>query len=122
MKELQGACAHCGAGITFPADRIGLTVPCPHCEQPTELMLSPPELEPTVPRRVAVLAVSGIVVLIAAFVACVFGLKHFQKVAEEKKRHQLPSSSTSHETNSLRSSGSDVPVSLAPSATNRAAP
>ncbi len=35
-------CRHCGNHIEFPLDASGTTINCPHCNQPTELDLTPP--------------------------------------------------------------------------------
>ncbi len=32
------ACKHCGGHIEFPAEGAGRTIPCPHCNWPTELI------------------------------------------------------------------------------------
>jgi Zn-dependent protease with chaperone function len=36
------ACSHCGTHLEFPISADGLTVNCPHCQQPTELSLAAP--------------------------------------------------------------------------------
>lgn len=63
LKYLKGECAHCGGPIGFPADSIGTTANCPHCGQPTELMLARPEEEPSVPRKTIVWTVAAVLIL-----------------------------------------------------------
>jgi len=36
---LKCSCEHCGGRIEYPAEAIGASVPCPHCQQETPLKL-----------------------------------------------------------------------------------
>jgi hypothetical protein len=36
-KYLECSCIHCGGGIAFPEQGVGMTVACPHCSQDTVL-------------------------------------------------------------------------------------
>jgi hypothetical protein len=38
MDLQKCSCAHCGQHIEFPAEGVGMTVPCPTCEKPLLLM------------------------------------------------------------------------------------
>jgi hypothetical protein len=87
---LQGICSHCGAGITFQADAIGTSIPCPHCGQPTELTLAPPSYAPTISRTRLILTFSTIALLLVCLAACIAGLWYFEKRKEERKLHSMP--------------------------------
>jgi hypothetical protein len=39
QKFLKTPCEHCGENIEFPADGLGMAVPCPHCQKRTRLNL-----------------------------------------------------------------------------------
>jgi hypothetical protein len=39
QKFLKTACEHCGENIEFPAEGLGMAVPCPHCQKRTRLNL-----------------------------------------------------------------------------------
>jgi hypothetical protein len=84
-KYLKGECQHCGGHLEFPAETIGYTADCPHCGQPTELMLARPPEEPTVPRRWIVLSALAVAVLLVGLGVCLVGLKHFESVVAERK-------------------------------------
>jgi Zn-dependent protease with chaperone function len=36
------SCSHCGNHLEFPLEGAGMTINCPHCQQPTELNLAAP--------------------------------------------------------------------------------
>ncbi len=78
-KPLTGACSECGMLIEFPADSIGLTVPCPYCGKPTELLLAPPPTEPAVPRRMIVWTVIAGLILAFGLAACLLALNLLPK-------------------------------------------
>jgi Tfp pilus assembly protein PilV len=80
-KYLKGECQHCQGHVEFPAESIGLYTPCPHCGRETELMLSAPTVEPTIPRRVIVWTAAAVLLLVAGLVATLAGLRHFQNQA-----------------------------------------
>ena len=77
-KYLKGECHHCGGHLEWPVETTGLTADCPHCGQPTELMLPPPTLESGVPRRWLVLTLLAIGILVGGLVTCVVLLKHYE--------------------------------------------
>ena len=85
-KRLTGACSECGGAIQFPAELIGTMIQCPRCRKQTELTL--PELpeEPTVPRKVIVWTVVAVVVLVAAVIGPMVGLRHFEKLAAQHRQ------------------------------------
>jgi hypothetical protein len=83
-KKLRGDCSHCGMPIAYPAEAIGTLVPCPHCKKPTELLLSFPPDEPLIPRKVMIWTVISVFVLLLALIGTLQGLKHAQKLADER--------------------------------------
>lgn len=84
-KPLHGLCSNCGGGITFPAERIGTSTACPHCGQPTELLLPQPELAPTIPRRAIVWTLIAVLVLVGGLVASLIALKRAQRLVTRQK-------------------------------------
>jgi hypothetical protein len=87
---LQGICTQCRAGITFHADAIGTSIPCPHCGQSTELALAPPSYAPPISRTRLVLTVSTIVFLLLCLIACIAGLWYFEKRNDGRKLSSSP--------------------------------
>jgi len=85
-KYLKGACQHCDGHIEFPAEQIGLVVPCPHCQQETELALLAPPDEPTLPRRVLIWTGIAVLILVLGFGGALAALKRAQRWAEGQKR------------------------------------
>jgi hypothetical protein len=49
------------------------------------MSLAPPVERPSVPRRVIVLSAGAIALLVLSLLTCLAGLKHYQKLAEQKK-------------------------------------
>src|SRR6516162_335963 len=84
-KYLKCGCQHCGGHIEFPVETIGTLVPCPHCGQETELMLPRPPEEPTFSRKALILTASAIILMVAALVTTMFGLRHYQKLLAQRK-------------------------------------
>jgi hypothetical protein len=74
-KNIRGECQHCGGQFDFPAEQAGLTADCPHCSQPTELLLAPPpeETAPAISKKpivfIALAVVIGVVGIIGAQLA-----------------------------------------------------
>lgn len=67
MKDVQGECQHCRELFNFAADAIGTTADCPHCGQPTELMLAQPPETPSPLRS------KGLIYLIVALIIVIAG-------------------------------------------------
>lgn len=84
-KYLKGACQHCGGHLEFEADHIGMTVPCPHCQQETELSLLPAPEEPAIPRRTLVWTAIAVLVLGVGFGAALVALRRAQRWAESHR-------------------------------------
>jgi hypothetical protein len=84
-KCLTGACSECGGPIVFQAELVGTMATCPRCRKQTELMLATPPEEPAVPRKVIVWTVVTAVVLVSGLIVTVLGLKHFEKLAVQRR-------------------------------------
>jgi hypothetical protein len=82
-KFLKCNCNQCGGPIEFPADGIGMTIPCPHCGWDTELTLAPPEV--TSPRSARSLKwiVAGAIILVLGIVGTVGALLLAQKLMRQ---------------------------------------
>ena len=85
MKSLRGECQECGGPLDFPAESIGTVGKCPHCGKEAELLLAAPPQEPTVSRRTMVWSIVGVVVLVLGLVLPLWGLKHYQKLMQQKQ-------------------------------------
>src|SRR5258706_10794575 len=89
MKYLKGECSHCGGHIEFPADSVGMTTDCPHCGQPTELLLAAPPEEPSVSRKTIVWTTIAVLILALGGV----GLRAAFNIAKKRaadRNHPLP--------------------------------
>jgi hypothetical protein len=84
-KYLKGECSHCHGHIEFPAESTGMTADCPHCGQPTELLLVAPKAEPEISRRVVVWTFVAIVILGCGLGLALVALKRAEKWAERRK-------------------------------------
>ena len=84
-KYLKGACQHCQGHLEFPAELIGTVVPCPHCQQDTELLLLVATEEPTVPRRALIWTGIAVVILGLGLAGALAALKRAQRWAEQQK-------------------------------------
>jgi hypothetical protein len=84
-KYLKGECQHCAGHLEFLAEHIGMFVPCPHCQQETELLLPTPPEEPTVPRRALIWTGIAVVVLGLGFLGALMALKRAEKWAQRQK-------------------------------------
>lgn len=93
-KYLKGECQHCHGHIEFPAESAGLTTTCPHCGKETELLLSLPKDEPTIPTATIVYTIVAVVILGAGLVGAMIALKMAQHKMAHKKEDvvsQFPS-------------------------------
>jgi hypothetical protein len=86
-KYLKGECQHCAGHLEFLADHIGMVVPCPHCEQTTELLLPQPPEESAVPRRAIIWTMIAVMVLGLGLAGALLALKRAQRLAETQKQH-----------------------------------
>lgn len=81
-KFFKCTCAHCGGHLEYPAEGVGQTIPCPHCGQPTELILEVPEMSSAHSGRSLKWGVAGIVILILGIVGVIGALnaaRHFME-------------------------------------------
>ncbi len=79
-KNVQGQCQQCGGPFHFPAEGIGTVINCPHCGQPTELMLARPPDEPTIPRRAIVWTAVTVIILVGGLGGAIYALKRAQSI------------------------------------------
>jgi hypothetical protein len=84
-KYLKAECGQCRGHIEFPVDAVGMTVDCPHCGKPTELLLAAPPDEALVPRRTIVWTVVTVLILILGAVAVMVALNLTEKRAARQK-------------------------------------
>jgi hypothetical protein len=84
-KYIKGACQHCGGHLEFLAEHVGMVVPCPHCQQETELLLLPLPEEPTVPRRALIWTGIAVLVLVLGLVGALAALRRAQRWAQSQK-------------------------------------
>lgn len=84
MKDgyyLKCSCKHCGGHIEFPATGEGATVNCPHCGQPTRLLLDEPTAKPPVRSGAMAGTVAAVICLFAVGMAA-FYFWHSKKSPE----------------------------------------
>ena len=93
LKYLKGECAHCGGPIGFPADSIGSTANCPHCAQPTELMLARPKDESSIPRKTIVWTVVAVLILSLGLVGAMVALHIAEKRVQPKPEQAVATNS-----------------------------
>ena len=84
-KRLQGACSECGGSIEFPAELVGTMTQCPRCGKQTELLLSAPPEEPSVPRKAIIWTVIAVTILALCVIVPLAGLKHYEELAGRRK-------------------------------------
>jgi hypothetical protein len=92
-KYLRCTCASCGGHIEFPADGIGMTIPCPHCGCETELTLSEPEGSSAPFSRSFKWVIAGLVIIVVGIAGISGAWIMAQKL--RKKSHDLPARSQS---------------------------
>ena len=86
IKNLRGVCQHCGGPIEFRAEAAGTTADCPHCSQPTDLMLEPPPEEGSPLRTKAIVfAIIAVVILVGGMVGASIALKRAKRMRAEQE-------------------------------------
>jgi len=85
-KYLKGACQQCDGHIEFPAEMAGLTTTCPHCGQPTELLLAPPPEEPSVSRKAILWTTTAVLILGLGLLGALLALKRAQRLVQREKQ------------------------------------
>jgi hypothetical protein len=78
-KYLKGDCQLCHGHIEFPAEAAGMTIDCPHCGKPTELLLATPPQEPLLPRRTIIWTVIAVTIVALGFGAILVALNLTKK-------------------------------------------
>jgi hypothetical protein len=84
-KYLKGECRECHGHIEFPADAAGMSIDCPHCGKPTDLLLVAPPDEPLLPRRTIIWTIVAVVILGLGVAAVLIALNLTQKKMARKK-------------------------------------
>lgn len=90
IKNLRGQCGHCGGVFEFPADAVGTTGICPHCGQPTELMLATPTTESAVPKRTWLYVAAAVLILALGCTAILLLLQRAERLSERRTSPALP--------------------------------
>ncbi len=85
-KYLKGECSECGGHVEFPVEAAGMTIDCPHCGKPTELLLAAPPEEPSVPRMTIVWTLVAVLVLALGLAGALAALNRAQKWAMRQKQ------------------------------------
>jgi hypothetical protein len=98
-KYLKGECQQCGGQLEFPALAVGTVIDCPHCGQPTELLLAAPPVESAVPRKAIVWTLVAVLILGLGVIGSLAALKRAQKWAALQKQ-AAPSQASGGATNS----------------------
>jgi hypothetical protein len=87
-KYLKGVCNSCGGRLEFPVDAIGTMADCPHCGNPTELMIEPPVMQSTVPRRLIVWCIIAAIIVGLGFVGIMAALKRAERIAKRERERK----------------------------------
>src|ERR1041385_8333797 len=86
-KYLKCDCQHCGNRLEFPADAIGMSVECPHCQQSTELTLSTPPVQSATASKNMAWIIAGIVILLIGVIAIAASMLVLNRLAKRSQRH-----------------------------------
>ena len=79
-KLLKGQCSQCGSRFEFAAQAVGTIADCPHCGQPTEMLLAELPRESAVPRKTLIYTGLAIAILIGGLVAAIVALKRAERL------------------------------------------
>lgn len=80
-KDVRGECQQCGGQFDFPAEQAGLTTNCPHCGQPTELLLAtPPETDSPLRTKAIVVIVLALVIGAAGWIGAHLAIKRAKRM------------------------------------------
>jgi len=91
-KNLRGECQNCGGAMEFVAEAVGTTAACPHCGQPTELMLAlPAEAASPLRTKAIVFAVIAVVILLGGVGGTMLALKRAQRMSARQQEAQATS-------------------------------
>ena len=93
IKNLKGECQHCGGAIEFRAETTGMTTDCPHCGQPTELLLAiPPEADSPAQTKAVIYTIIAVVILVGGLIGTVMVLKRAERLSARQKASQAQAS------------------------------
>src|SRR5258707_14947623 len=84
-KYLKGECQQCRGHIEFPVETTGMTIDCPHCGKPTELLLISPPEEPSVPRKAIIWTGIAALILGLGLAGSLLALKRAQTWSARQK-------------------------------------
>ncbi len=86
IKYLKGECQHCAGPIEFRAETAGMTADCPHCGQPTELLLAvPPESESPAQTKAILYTIIAVAILVGGLIGTVVLLKRAERLSARQK-------------------------------------
>ena len=85
-KTLRGPCSHCGGLLEFPVESTGLTIDCPLCGRPTELLLARPTEEPAIPRKTIIWTFVAVLILAGGLAGSIAALSWGKRLADKKKK------------------------------------
>jgi hypothetical protein len=86
IKNLKGECQHCAGPIEFRAESTGMMADCPHCGQPTELLLAlPPETGSPAQTKAVIYTVIAVVILVGGLISTVVALKRAERMSMRQK-------------------------------------
>jgi hypothetical protein len=97
-KFLKCNCSQCGGPIEFPADGIGMTIPCPHCGWQTELTLAPPQEAAARSSRSLKWIITGGIILVLGIVGTVSALLLAQKLMRKPRAQPATTRNAERET------------------------
>ena len=86
IKNLRGQCQHCGGPIEFHAESAGSTADCPHCNQPTELLLeTPPDESSPLRTKIIVFSIIASIILTAGLIGSAVALKRAKRMRADRE-------------------------------------
>jgi hypothetical protein len=86
IKNLKGECQHCAGPIEFRAESTGMMADCPHCGQPTELLLArPPETGSPAQTKAIIYTAIAVVILVGGLISTVVALKRAERMSARQK-------------------------------------
>jgi hypothetical protein len=95
IKSLKGECQHCGGAIEFRAETAGMTADCPHCGQPTELLLAvPPEAESPAQTKAIIFTIIAVMILVGGLIGTVMALKRAERLSARQRANQTQANAT----------------------------
>ena len=99
------ACAHCGGHIEYPVQAVGQSVACPHCGNPTMLVVAGPAKKSGLRKWLLLLVALVLFLLLATG-----GMKYWRTGRTQKTDRSLPVKITSFERATANNPGAVVGV------------